>query len=225
VAAGRAAIGLPELDEMLRGGLNRGTITFLAGSPGAGKTLTALHYIMAGAADGEPGLFVCFNESEEQLCLKAENFGLDLRGAIARGEIFLLCLAPVELEVDVFAAKLRNRVEGLRIRRLVIDSIASIEGAILEHDHDQVVEAVARRDGMLLDMAMDVLVPPLSYLFVTAAAGMALGQLVARTVSEADRDRSGRARTRGGIDLAHVRGGRRGADRGGDGRRYRRAGA
>jgi circadian clock protein KaiC len=132
VSLDRATIGLPELDEMLQGGLNRGTVTFLAGSSGAGKTLTALHYVMAGAANGEPGLFVCFSESEEQLCLKAANFGLDLRGAVARGEISLLCLAPVELEVDMFAAMLRDRVERLGIRRLVIDSMASVEAAILE---------------------------------------------------------------------------------------------
>ncbi|MGI8689123.1 MAG: RAD55 family ATPase, partial [Thermomicrobiales bacterium] len=40
--------------------------------------------------------------------------------------------APVELEVDVFAAMLREHVERLGIRRLVIDSIASVEAAILE---------------------------------------------------------------------------------------------
>ncbi|MCA1670384.1 MAG: hypothetical protein LC793_23995, partial [Thermomicrobia bacterium] len=85
----RAVLGLPELDEMLHGGLNRGSATFLAGSPGAGKTLTALHYIMAGAAEDEPGLFVYFTESEEQLSLKAESFGLDLRGAVARGIVSL----------------------------------------------------------------------------------------------------------------------------------------
>lgn len=132
VSLDRAPLGLPELDEMLRGGVNRGTVTFLAGSPGAGKTLTALHYLMAGASAGEPGLFICFNESEEQLFLKAESFHLDLRGAVARGEISLLCLAPVELEVDVFAAMLREHVERLGIRRLVIDSMASVEAAILE---------------------------------------------------------------------------------------------
>jgi len=132
VSPERASLGLPELDAMLQDGLNRGTTTFLAGSPGAGKTLTALHYVMAGAADSEPGLFVCFSESAEQLYLKAGNFNLDLRGAVARGEVSLLCLAPVELDVDIFAAMVRNRVERLGIRRLVIDSTASVEAAILE---------------------------------------------------------------------------------------------
>jgi len=134
VGADRARLGLPELDAMLQGGLNRGTITFFAGSPGAGKTLTALHCVMAGAANGEPGLFICFSESAEQLYLKADNFNLDLRGAVARGEVSLLCLAPVELEVDIFAAMVRNRVENLGIRRLVIDSLAAVEAAILEQN-------------------------------------------------------------------------------------------
>jgi circadian clock protein KaiC len=66
------------------------------------------------------------------LYLKAESFNLDLRGAVARGAVALLCLAPVELEVDIFAAMLRERVERLGIRRLVVDSNAAIEGAILE---------------------------------------------------------------------------------------------
>jgi circadian clock protein KaiC len=132
VGTDRASLGLPELDELLHGGLNRGTVTFLAGTPGAGKTLIALHYIMAGATAGEPGLFICFSESEEQLYLKAESFDLDLRGAVARGAVSLLCLAPVELEVDVFAAMLRERVERLGIRRIVVDSNAAVEVAILE---------------------------------------------------------------------------------------------
>ena len=87
---------------------------------------------MAGATAGEPGLFICFSESEEQLYLKAESFDLDLRGAVARGVVSLLCLAPVELEVDIFAAMLRERVERLGIRRLVVDSNAAVEVAILE---------------------------------------------------------------------------------------------
>jgi circadian clock protein KaiC len=132
VGLDRADLGLPELDQMLHGGFNRGSVTFFAGSPGSGKTLTALHYIMAGAVSDEPGFFACFTESEEQLYLKAESFGLDLRGAVARGAVSLLCIAPVELEVDVFAATLRERVERLGIRRLVVDSIAALEVAILE---------------------------------------------------------------------------------------------
>lgn len=130
VSAERADIGLPELDAMLGGGFNRGTTTFIAGSPGTGKTLTALHYMMAGAAAGEPGLYVGLSESAEQLYLKAQNFGLDLRGAVQRGTVSLHTVSPAAVDVDILAATMRERVERLGIRRVVIDTIAVVEHEI-----------------------------------------------------------------------------------------------
>lgn len=131
---GRACFGLPELDAMLGGGPNRGTGTLIAGSPGTGKTLIALHYLMAGVAAGERGLFVGFHESEAQLYAKAAQFDLDLRGAVGRGDVVLLTLAPVELEVDMLAAMIRERVERLHSTRLVLDPISEIEHAVVERN-------------------------------------------------------------------------------------------
>ncbi len=130
VGTDRAALGLPELDAMLGGGPNRSTVTFLAGSPGTGKTLTCLHFLMAGADAGEPGLLVGLAEGESQLLLKAANFGLDVEGAIARGTLSLLTVSPAEVDVDILAAAVRERVEHRGIRRLVIDPVSVVEGAI-----------------------------------------------------------------------------------------------
>jgi circadian clock protein KaiC len=130
VEEGRATLGLPELDAVLGGGLNCGTATFLAGSPGTGKTLTALHFVMAGAAAGEPGLFVGLTESAGQLYAKARAFGLDLRGAVERGAVSLLIIPPARLDVDILATEIRGRVEGLGIKRAVIDSMAVVEQEI-----------------------------------------------------------------------------------------------
>jgi len=126
----RVSLGLPELDVMLGGGLNRNTATFLAGSPGTGKTLTALHFLMTGTDAGERGLFVGLSESESQLYLKAESFGLDLEGAVARGTVSLVMLSPATVDVDILATTIRERVEALGIRRLVIDTIAVVEAEI-----------------------------------------------------------------------------------------------
>ncbi len=132
VQDGRAEVGLPELNRMLDGGLNSGTCTLIAGNAGVGKTLIALHFLMAGVAVGEPGLYVGFGESASQLCAKAAFFGLDLEGAVERGAVELYIVAPVEMEVDVVAAGMRERVERLGIQRLVIDSVVELENAILE---------------------------------------------------------------------------------------------
>ena len=130
LAAGRATLGLPELDAVLGGGLNRGTATFLAGSPGTGKTLTALHFVMAGAAAGEPGLFVGLAEGTGQLYAKARAFGLDLRGAVERGAVSLLIAPPATVNADILATRIRQQVEERGIRRAAIESLAVVEHAI-----------------------------------------------------------------------------------------------
>ena len=56
----RQGFGLLELEKMLNGGLPVGSSTFVAGSPGVGKTLLSLHYLMQGTSKGEVGLYVGF---------------------------------------------------------------------------------------------------------------------------------------------------------------------
>ncbi len=111
VGTDRASLGLPELDEMLRGGLNRGTVTFLAGSPGAGKTLTALHYIMAGAAAGEPGL-VRLLQRERRAVVRE---GGELRSRSARRGRARRSLAAVPRSRRVGGGHLRG--DAARARR------------------------------------------------------------------------------------------------------------
>ncbi len=132
----RVMTGIAGFDAMLGGGFNRATCTVIAGNPGVGKTLIGLHFAMAGAAEGEHVLFVSFTESAEHLYAKAAHFGLDLRGAVEAGHVILLPLAPVEMEIDVLAATLREHIERFGVRRLVLDSALEVERAILEPNRE-----------------------------------------------------------------------------------------
>jgi circadian clock protein KaiC len=125
----RASTGIPELDSMLGGGLIRFSSTLLAGSAGSGKTLISLHFLAAGAAHGERGLMVSFQENPEQLAMRAEQFGLDQQLGIDRGNTEVLFLSPVELDLDVAAMRIREAVESRAVRRIVIDSVAELEFA------------------------------------------------------------------------------------------------
>ena len=125
--ADRMQFDLPELDTMLGGGLNEGTVTLLTGNPGTGKSLTCLHYLMAGAARGQPGLLLGFHESEAQVLAKASAFNLDLAGAVNSGLVQVHTVPTVWLDPDQVAHDLMSRVEAARVRRLVIDS-ASVLG-------------------------------------------------------------------------------------------------
>ena len=60
-----AATGVEGLDDILAGGLQRGRVYLIEGSPGTGKTTIATQFLLAGAANGEPGLYITLSETEE----------------------------------------------------------------------------------------------------------------------------------------------------------------
>lgn len=127
VSRERAATGVAGLDEMLHGGLLRGTSTLIAGDPGVGKTVTALHFLLNGAVQGEPGAYISFQEDPNQLTQIANNFGFDLRRLQAQGLVAMFYTSPVELDVDEHVLKIIDTVERIGARRVVIDSIADFE--------------------------------------------------------------------------------------------------
>lgn len=125
----RLGFGLPELEEMLNGGLPHSSSTMLAGSPGVGKTLLSLHYLKEGVDRGEVGLYIGFNESREQLLNKAARFGMDLRNAVEDKQIHMLSISPVELEPDRIIQEMRQIIEEYGVQRLVFDGLSQLERA------------------------------------------------------------------------------------------------
>ena len=128
---GRAAFGVAELDALVGGGLNQGTATLVAGSPGVGKTTLGLRFIAEGARSGEPVLFCGFLESPAQLREKARMFGMDLYSAEASRLTRVLVLAGHDLEADQIADMLAEDVERRGVRRLVIDSAAELQQGLV----------------------------------------------------------------------------------------------
>lgn len=126
----RVSTGIAGLDEMMRGGPIRSSSTLIAGSAGAGKTLLALHFLAAGAQRGERCLMVSFQENPEQLALRAGQFGLSQLLDIGGGRTEVLFLSPVELDLDMAAALIREAVESRKVQRVVIDSVAELEFAV-----------------------------------------------------------------------------------------------
>jgi circadian clock protein KaiC len=130
----RIAFDLPEFDEMLRGGIPRGTCTLLAGSLGTGKTLLALNYVLAGIRAGERVVMMGFRESREQLLTVGQPFamGEDLARALAPdGPLSFLEVPPIRINADVLADRLLTTLDRTGARRVVIDSVAELERAVL----------------------------------------------------------------------------------------------
>src|SRR5256885_1472338 len=86
----KAPSGISGLDELLEGGLPRGRPTLVCGSAGCGKTLFSMEFLVRGATQfNEPGVFIAFEETEEDLANNVLSLGFDLKSLVARKKIAL----------------------------------------------------------------------------------------------------------------------------------------
>jgi circadian clock protein KaiC len=126
----RVPTGLAGFDAMLGGGLRRGSSTLVRGPSGSGKTLLGLHFLHAGAAAGENGLLVSFQENPSMIRYISSSINLDPRELDPSGHITSLYLSPVELNVDDVVQRITAALEAKPIRRVVIDSLVDLEAAV-----------------------------------------------------------------------------------------------
>ena len=130
----KAAFDLPQLDALLDGGLTPATPTLLLGSSGTGKTLLSLYFALAGVRLGERAVFLGFHETRRELLRKADAFDLGqrLRAALEPGGgLTLLRQPPVDRDPDIVADQLLAALDRTGARRLVVDSMAVLQRAVL----------------------------------------------------------------------------------------------
>lgn len=128
--AKRLSMGVPELDEMLGGGVPEGDSLLIAGSSGTGKSLLATQFIAAGLREGQPGIIAVFEERPEEYAQRADNFGLNLNSALRDGNLKVIYLRPLDLSVDETLQEIIDSVKATGAKRLVIDSLAGFEMAL-----------------------------------------------------------------------------------------------
>ena len=116
--------GIKGLDEITKGGLPRGRPTLICGGAGSGKTLFAMEFLMRGALDyGEPGVFMTFEETPEDLAKNFISLGFDIHDIISRG---LIAMDHVKIERNEIEETGEYDLEGLFIRLgSAIDSIGA----------------------------------------------------------------------------------------------------
>jgi circadian clock protein KaiC len=124
--------GIPEIDALLGGGLERGTSTLLVGAAGTGKSSLAAQFAAEEARRGGRAAMFIFDESRHTLEQRAAGLGIGLREQVAAGRVTIQQVDPAELSPGEFAHRLRQAVERDKAGVIVIDSLNGYLNAMPE---------------------------------------------------------------------------------------------
>ena len=133
----KTSTGIAGLDEVTGGGLPRGRPTLVSGRAGCGKTLFAVEFLVRGATQfGEPGVFLAFEETVEELAENVRSLGFDLK-ALADQKKLLIDYVHVdrseieetgEYDLGGLFIRLGHAIDTIGAKRVVLDTVESLFG-------------------------------------------------------------------------------------------------
>ena len=133
----KARTGIEGLDQITEGGLPQGRPTLVCGGPGCGKTLLGMEFLIRGATQfGEPGVFMAFEETGEELAQNVRSLGFDLDKLVEQKKIALdhVRVEPAEIEengeydLEGLFLRLGYAIDSVGAKRVVLDTVEALFG-------------------------------------------------------------------------------------------------
>jgi len=143
--------GIPGFDEITGGGLPAGRPTLVCGSAGAGKTLFAMEFLVRGAMlYDEPGVFMSFEETDQELATNVASLGFDVNQLIADKKLFLdyVFIERSEIEetgeydLEGLFLRLGHAIDQVGAKRIVLDTLEALFSAL---PNEAIIRAELRR--------------------------------------------------------------------------------
>jgi len=134
-ALAKSPTGIRGLDEITLGGLPRGRPTLVCGRAGCGKTLFAVEFLVHGAIDyDDPGVFIAFEETEEDLTKNVASLGYDLADLSRRKKLTIDYIRVERSEIEETGeydleglfVRLGHAIDSIGAKRVVLDTIEAI---------------------------------------------------------------------------------------------------
>ncbi len=131
----KAPTGIVGLDEITLGGLPRGRATLICGSAGCGKTMLGVEFLVNGIREyGEPGVFVAFEETKNELVVNSAALDFDLGKLVREGKLAIdhVHIDPNEIaetgeyDLEGLFIRLKYAIESVGAKRVVLDTIETL---------------------------------------------------------------------------------------------------
>ena len=128
----RLGSGVPGLDGLLGGGVERGSSCLILGPAGTGKSLVTLCFIVSAVARGEKAALFAFDEELGLLFDRTLAMGIDLQALVESGHLIVQQVDAAELSPGEFTAHVRECVKAKGIKTVVIDSLNGYQASMPE---------------------------------------------------------------------------------------------
>jgi circadian clock protein KaiC len=131
----KSPTGIQGFDEITEGGLPTGRPTLICGGAGCGKTLFGMEFLVRGAIQfNEPGVFMSFEETVDELTKNVASLGFDLENLIKNKRIALDYVRVERSEIEETGEydleglfiRLNYAIDSIGAKRVVLDTIESL---------------------------------------------------------------------------------------------------
>lgn len=126
--------GIPEIDELLNGGIERGTTTIISGASGVGKSTFGIQFMKEAAGRGERSVLYAFEESEDTILKRCEAVNIPVHATIEKGTLLVVNVEPLKYSPNQFIHLVRTEVEQNQAKIVAIDSTSGYK-LLMEGDN------------------------------------------------------------------------------------------
>jgi circadian clock protein KaiC len=135
--------GIENMDPLLGGGFPKKSIIAYHGSPGSGKTICSLFFLLSGLKHNEKVLYVTFEEGKENILRLSKNIGIDFEKYLKDGNLIIRDFSKLVSEKGL-EKSITEKIKESNITRVVIDSITTAAIDHIREDNNLAIKKFIR---------------------------------------------------------------------------------